>query len=332
VQSVISSNSSSRDQEGAVSLAETALPFEQIYYPLGYPLRLETNWRELLGAAEECWGSFPQMFDATPLRISLAVTSGGGPVRLTPSRYFGREHLLSMVASPDNFLLFDFESGFACGSVTRATAMDYPLLRYRFLIPGAHMLTEQRAMTPLHGALVERGGRGVLLTGDSFAGKSTLAYACARAGWTYVSDDATFVIRGRSDRRAFGNPRLVRLREGARELFPELSSRLTVVRPNGKIAIEVPTRELSIRTAHACDIDHVVFLDRGESRAVNLRPFDPDRALEIFRKHIVFGSTAVRQGQLESLRQLLGAGIWRLEYSGLAGAIQRLEQLAETGA
>ena len=56
--------------------------------------------------------------------------------------------------------------------------------------------------------------------------RALLAYACARAGWTYVSDDGAFLVRGRDDRYAIGDPHSIRFRPDAPELFPELADRL----------------------------------------------------------------------------------------------------------
>ena len=61
---------------------------------------------------------------------------------------------MSIVADPENFMLCDFDRGFAFGWVTQNTAADHPLLRYHFLIAGGATLVEQRAFAPLHGALV----------------------------------------------------------------------------------------------------------------------------------------------------------------------------------
>ena len=131
---------------------------------------------------------------------------------------------MSIIAGPQNFMQCDFDRGFAFGWVTPGTAADHAWLQYQFLTPGGIALAQQRAFAPLHGALVMRQGTGVMFCGDSCAGKSTLAYACARAGWTYVTDDGTFLVRGRDDRYAVGDSQSIRFRTDAPELFPELSN------------------------------------------------------------------------------------------------------------
>lgn len=313
------------------------LPLRRIFFPLGYPLTLETNSHDVIRAAEEGWGAFEHVFVEEPVRVCLGVSDGDSESPLPPSVVRAREHLMSIVADPENFMLCDFDRGFSFGWVTRGTAADHPLLRYQFLTAGGATLAEQRAMAPLHGALVMRNGTGVMLCGDSFAGKSTLAYACARAGWTYVSDDGTFLVRNRDDRYAIGDPYGVRFRADAPELFPELADRLPTVRPNGKIAIEIPTRDLGISIAPGCVVDHVVFLDREQHldrhlsrpEPVSISRYSEDHAREHWAQCAVLGTESVRSAQRSCYERLLRAGLWEMRYSDLDHAVARLERLVD---
>jgi hypothetical protein len=311
--------------------SDVEFTLRRIIYPLGFPVRLETNSAEVLHAAFEGWGQFAQAFDVEPARICLGVSESDTMLSSIRSHFRSREHLMSFTADPENSMVCDFNRRFAFGWVTRRVASDHPLLRYRFLLPAAYMLIEQVALVPLHGALIVRAGCGVLLCGESFAGKSTLAYAACRAGWVYVSDDATFLVRDRDDRYAIGDRHAIRFREGVKHLFPELNGRLARVRPNGKIGIEMFTRELAIETAAGCSIEHVVFLDRCESGPVRLRHYPKDRALEEWESHLSFGTSEVRAAQKRCCQHLLDAGVWELEYADLDDALQRLEQLVDSG-
>jgi len=312
-------------------LASLELGLRQTVYPLGFPMELETNSDEVIAAAREGWGDFAPAFDEPPIRLCLGVTDSDASLLTIKSVFAAREHVASLYADADNFVLCDFRQGFAFGRVTRGVSVDHPLLRYRFLMPAAHMLAEQKALAPLHGALVVKNDVGVMLCGESMAGKSTLAYACARAGWSYVSDDGTFLVRSRSDRYAVGDFSNIRLRQDAIQLFPELSDRLAVVRPNGKIALEIRTRELPISVLPGHSIDHVVFLDRGDSLSPSIRPYPGERALEEWKQYAAFGTQEVREEQLHSQRRLLNAGMWMMHYSRLDDAIATLDRLVQAG-
>ncbi len=312
------------------------LPLRRTFYPLGYPLVLETNSHHVIHAAEEGWGAFERMFNQEPVHVCLGVTEDDSKSPALGPVIRAREHLMSIVAGPNNFMMCDLDRGYAFGWVTRSTAADHPLLRYQFLTAGGATLAQQRAFAPLHGALAVRNETGVMLCGDSFAGKSTLAYACARAGWNYVSDDGAFLVRGRDDRYAIGDPFSIRFRTDAPELFPELAGHLPSVRPNGKIAIEVRTCDLGISTAPGCVVDHVVFLDRDQHLEhhgpASVHRYPEERALEEWAQYAVLGSGDARAAQRRCHERLLHARLWKMQYSDLDDAVARLEHLVDYGA
>jgi hypothetical protein len=312
-------------------LSAFELPLRHTFYPFGFPLALETNSADVIAAAAEGWGAFQQMFDEQPVRLCLGVLEGGGALSVE-TIIRSREHMMSIVGDHENFVVCDFNGGFGFGWVNQSTAADHPMLRYRFLIAGAATLIEQRACAALHGALVVRKGKGVMLAGDSFAGKSTLAYACARTGWTYVSDDALFLVRGRNDRYALGDPYSIRFRPDAPQLFPELADRLVTIRPNGKLAIEVLTRELAVDAAPGCNIDHVVYLNRDKAGPARLRHLSKECVLEDWAQYAVFGTKVVREAQRQSYERVLSAQLLEMQYSDLDDAVARLEQLVDDGA
>jgi hypothetical protein len=197
---------------------------------------------------------------------------------------------------------------------------------------GTGRLMVQRALASWPGALVARGNRGVLLSGDSFAGKSTLAYACARAGWTFVCDDSSELVLARRDRYAVGNPYGFHLREHARCFFPELAEWPTTIRPNGKIGLEVFTRTVPIAIAPGSPVEHVVFLNRQETGPATIRPYSKDQALEQrWQWYGVYGTREMRAAQERCYRRLLEAGVWELRYAHLEDAIVRLERLVDSG-
>ncbi|MGA2879247.1 MAG: hypothetical protein ABSG13_09890 [Bryobacteraceae bacterium] len=313
-------------------LAAFELPLRRTFFPLGCPLVLETNSRNVILAAEEFWGASERMFDRDPVRICLGVSEDASGLVAPAPVIRAREHLMSIVAGPENFMLCDFYRGFAFGWVTRSTAADRALLRYQFLAAGGIALVQQRAFAPLHGALVMRDGAGVMFCGNSLAGKSTLAYACARAGWTYVSDDGTFLVRDRDDRYAIGDSHNIRFRIDAAELFPELADHIPVVRPNGKLAIELCTRDLGIATAQGGVVDHVVFLDRERWGPPSIHDYPDNRALEYWAQYTVLGAGEERAAQRRCLERLLQAGVWKMQYSNLDDAVARLERLIGEGA
>jgi hypothetical protein len=172
-----------------------------------------------------------------------------------------------------------------------------------------------------------REGVGVALCGESFAGKSTLAYACAREGWSFIADDGTFLIRNREGRHAVGNPHSVRFREDAKKLFPELEEFRVAIRQNGEPGMEVRTSELPISIMSGCAIDHLVFLRRSASGAASMNRFAAAEALRWLEQTAFYGAEEVQASQRQTYQRLLGADIWELHYSDLTEARGLLEKL-----
>jgi hypothetical protein len=308
-------------------LSAHELPFRAVFYPLGFPLELATDSREVIEAAQKSWGAFEQAFDVPPVRLEIGMEDGVGNPMPVPPIFRSRGHLMSIISDAQNFVHCDFSGGFAYGWITGRVAAEAGFFRYNFLEPAALTLLGQRYLAPVHAALIAKNGVGVMLCGDSFAGKSTLAYACARAGWTFITDDAVYLIR--EDRRCFGigNPYSIRFRESAKVLFEELSGRAPVIRPNGKVGFEICTQQLAMRTAQGSKIDHVVFLDRYGPETARLFPFPKARALHFWKKFVNHGEEQTQDEQIKTYERLLEARVWALSYSSLDDAILRLNQL-----
>jgi hypothetical protein len=116
-------------------------------------------------------------------------------------------------------------------------------------------------------------------------------------------------------------------------LFPELADRLTTIRPNGKVAIEILTSELAIKTAAGCRVDHVVYLNReGHNGPALLGRLSKERALEDWSKYNVFGTAEVREARRHCHERLSGAQLWEMRYSDLDDAVVRLNRLMDSGA
>ncbi len=308
------------------------LPLKAVFYPLGFAVEISTNCPEVLAAAEDNWKSFDKVYSAPPVQVRIAVIEGQATHCPPPPNCRGQRNLVLFVASPYDFAVCDLTTGFASCWLSAAAVENGAYLRYHFLDATVLLLIEALYLTPIHAACVAFQGRGLLLCGDSGAGKSSLSFACARRGWTFVSDDANFLVRGGKQRVVVGNPYHLHFRESATELFPDLKSHCLTPRINGEIAIELATANIpEILTSPQSRIDFVVFLNRGTSGPASLRPFSRQRALACLEKVICYGEQYVRETQKSSLHDLLGAEVLELRYSDLQSAVDCLEALVRAG-
>lgn len=168
---------------------------------------------------------------------------------------------------------------------------------------------------------------GVLLCGDTGAGKSTLAYACARDGWTYTSDDTSYLINDSAVPRVIGHSHRVRFRPEARTLFPELKGHQVTPRMEGKPSIEVPISELPIvNMADEAEINSVVYLKRYPSAGGKLVRLPEGAATQRMRDEL-YSAGEVRTRHERILERFIAVPGYELHYSELGDAIRRLETL-----
>jgi len=312
--------------------AAASLPLKETFYPLGFALEIETNSEEVLTAVAESWHGFMKLFDTPPFRLRVVVHNGSSsefPPKPVPRI---QEHLASNIADSDNFTISDFAQGVSQIWLTKAALAHRNYFRYFFLESAAMLHISTSYTTPIHAACVEMEGCGVLLCGDSGAGKSTLAFACAQAGWTYITDDASFLLNNRHDRLVVGNCNQARFRPNAQEFFPELAGKNITQRGDiGKPSIELRTSTLhNIATAHISRVNYVVFLNRREVKRQELSPF-PFEAAKYSMLQRLHSLPETRRAQSSAIHALLASGPLELRYTDLDWAMERLGRLAVEG-
>ena len=308
-------------------LYHAEMPLKAVYYPLGFPLELTTNSEDVLGAAEESWGSFAQQFSTPALQLQVGVLDGESTECPAVPTFRAQRNLIVGSAGHDNFCVSDVIQGFSFAWLTGAVTSHRSYLRYHFLEATALSHIANRHAAPIHAACVELDGRGVLLCGESGAGKSSLSFACARAGWTYITDDASFLLNGRNDRQVVGNCHLVRLRPSASELFAGMEDEPLTQRMGGKPSIELVTSALpGIKSSVFSNVDHIVFLNRRDMNIQELVQVSKEEVRRYMHQNM-HGMEELRMSQIASVESLLTAEMHEIRYRDLNWAVDRLTSL-----
>jgi hypothetical protein len=310
----------------------TGFIHQAIYYPLGFPLRVVSNSARILDAAEESWSCFKPMFQSEPLELQIGVKKNRGLDELLPPEPVDSliGNLLVNSADADNFFVVNLAKGRTIGWVTEAAACSQLYLRYFYLEAAALAMISTLRAVPVHGACVLVRNTGILLCGDSGVGKSTLAYAGARSGWTYLSDDASYVLLDSEDSTVVGNCHKIRFRPSATELFPEVEGRPVTPRAFGKPSIEVRMSEWpEICTTPVATVSQIIFLNRTNAQQ-ELVSLSPSEVTPWFMRHVL-PTTSLRTTPEATLSRLLKSTIHELRYCDLTWAIERINQLAEQG-
>lgn len=290
-----------------------------LLHPLGYPVLFESDAAALLEIARESWAPRKRLFDAPPISVRMHMQDGPAPE--APPRYRVSPEGFSLVCDPITRGEFSIPARAACLHVSSAGLDNPELFRHQLLECLVLTALDTVYFVGLHAAcVVPPRGKGILLCGVSGSGKSTLAYACARLGWTFVSDDSH--LAPGADNLVTGNTDALRLREPARNLFPELAGAPSAIAPNGKTCIEIHLAQFRSISA-AASARYCVFLSRRRGPAV-LSPYPETCAVEYFMGYNTrYDGTSARAPLTEFVR----GRTWLLEYESLEDAIRELERL-----
>jgi hypothetical protein len=178
-----------------------------------------------------------------------------------------------------------------------------------------------------HGGLVSSNGRGVFLSGEPGAGKSTLALALCARGFAYGSDD---IVHIGADGAASGIPFAAAAKSTAWELLdpylPHLASLPIYERADAQLTRYVLPERLDREGPRPMDI--VLLLARKAGAEAKLEPLAPLQSLCALLDSGYSRRNALDAATLEALaRNLSRAKSYRLIYDGLSGAIATIESL-----
>lgn len=304
------------------------LPLRARFFARGFPVELATNSPLVLEAAEDSWASFPQHFRDPIVELRVAVDEQDASP-LPPEPVFrAQKSLLAIVAGAGNFAVCDLAHCFSFCWVSASTAARKDYFRYHFLDPMALCILENQRLTSIHAACVALDGRGVLISGESGAGKSCLAFACARQGWTLVDDDGSSLVRGEDANLVLGDPFHLRFRESAVDLFPDLGEWPLSTTRKGELSIEISTAEMpEIETACSANVERVVFLERRARGSAQLFPMRRNEALRRLEADLAMYPEGGHDERRHSLSRLVHLEPCALRYSDLDSAVEKLEAL-----
>jgi hypothetical protein len=240
------------------------LLFDASYPFAGVRLRVRSNARAVIALADGVFGVWRALPDALVRRHGdatldvIVAARTGDPL---PSRLDYRRHgpLFLAAAGPVQYAVRLPEQHAV--AFVPAQALDDAEWFGTHICGAGILAAVQRDRVPVHAAAVVAGDRTFLLVGDSGAGKSTMAYAGAAAGFAVLAEDTVFVDLTARPVRLWGEASRIWLAPDAVDRFPELAGAPLVARANGKRRLAAPLDAApTLTTAGAVSI---VRLERG---------------------------------------------------------------------
>jgi hypothetical protein len=168
---------------------------------LGASFDFESSSPALLRLVDDAYAELPRhhLPGATPrFRVRLQFTNGDRRAATTEPpapHYHGGAGLLAAVMDADNFAALCPDERSALVAISRSALRHSPrLVRYELLEFAVYALAHRGLrLVSLHAACLGHARRGVLLIGESGAGKSVLSLHGALRGLDFLTEDSTFV-------------------------------------------------------------------------------------------------------------------------------------------
>jgi hypothetical protein len=304
-----------------VSLAHDDLPLGARFFVAGSIWDLRSNSEEILRAMRETFdqmGGEQQADLHLQFHVDFAVNNA--PRWSTP-HFRALDHLYYATYGPCDSMLVDQIGRRVIGSFSPAAARDVHHWKQTVLPVLLGIASASIGVTPVHCACVVKDGSGLLLGGESGAGKSTMALSLSRNGFSYLSDDCTYLSRMGTEVRAWGLPTPVKLLPDAVSYFPELVSFDPVLSLNGEWALSVdPTAISNVERCLSCAPRWLVFLERKERKVDSPPIIKPLNSSEAASRLVADLETMPPilfdqyQYQLETIDRLVDRECWVVQH------------------
>lgn len=301
------------------TITEESLPLAARLRLVGRGCLLRTNSEAILRSLER-WEEAAEGMNEPSFELRVLVDPSAKRGNNAVPHFRGLHHLVFGAFGGNDTFLFDLERRRISAVVSSETAQDAAFWNVRLLPTALGLLGATIGVVPLHCACLDRDGKGLLLAGASGTGKSTLAVALSRRGFSVVSDGWTYVGRNGHGLTAHGISAPAKLLPDAVDHFPELRDFKAGRAANGETAFEVDVaRTFRASVRRESSPRWVMFLERVASPGCDIVPVSSDAAGRFFAETLerlpqqLQEATDTRAALVESL---LATECWLARYGG----------------
>jgi hypothetical protein len=229
-------------------------------------------------------------------------------------------HVVTASFGQSNLFVFDILRRTVSARVSGVTAGNSRFWKEKLIPITLGVLGAAVGLVPVHCACLESEGHGLLIAGVSGAGKSTLSVALAEAGFSYVSDDWTYISQHGDGIVAHGTSAPVKLLPDAISHFQDLQRHSLQYSMNGELAYEIDIAEtFGVETKRECEPRWLIFLERMERAGVELMPLSSAEAMSYVNTSVerlpvqLSEAALLRKRTIERVARL---PCWRFRYGG----------------
>lgn len=261
------------------------LPFRTDFVIAGTCCVLATNSFEVLQSAA-AWQQETQRHGAALFEMEVLVDSALDN-RVDQAAFFrGHGHLVFALLPPRGFVTYDLLRRRVHAALSAAAARDRFFWNNLLLPITMGVLGTTVGVVPLHCACLDHNGSGLLVAGVSGAGKSTLSAAMAERGFSFVSDDWTYISKDNSHLIAHGLYSPVKLLPDAVRFFPHLKHFDPRITLNGELAYQIdPSHTAGFTVKRSSYPRRILFLERTSKAGCDFVPCRPDYVRSFFERN-----------------------------------------------
>jgi len=243
---------------------------------------LATNSPEASELAAAWEQKTPQRHAAS-FEMEVFVDSGMDDTTDQGPFFRGQNHLVFAFLPPRGFVAYDLLRRRVHAVLSTAAARDCCFWNNLLLPITIGVLGTTVGVIPLHSACLDYDGNGLLLAGVSGAGKSTLSAAMAEHGFSFVSDDWTYISKHGSLLMAHGLSSPVKLLPDTVKFFPRLRDLAPRTTLNGELAYELdPSCAEGFTVKRTSYPRRILFLERTSQPGCEFVPCRPDDVRTFF--------------------------------------------------
>jgi HprK-related kinase A len=192
--------------------------------------------------------------------------------------------------------------------------------------------TQMNQYLAIHAAVVERGGRAMLLPGEPGAGKSTLCAGLVYRGWRLLSDELALIVPATRELVALARPISLKNESIAvmRRFAPDaVQSEPAIGTIKGTIVLSRPPADSFARVDEPARPGWIVFPSYQAGAPADLRARPKSECFIELAANALNYSTLGAQG-FETLGEIVGrSGCFEFAYGDLEEGVRRLTDLAD---
>jgi hypothetical protein len=299
-----------------IAIDSGALPIRFELQVAGAICRVATN-SHAVGQVLRNWQRHESVCPAGEFSMQVLVTDRACKRQEIP-HFRGLHHLVIASFGGGNVFVFDVARRNVVATVAEEVAGDQ-LFWDRLLLPIAMgVLGAAVGVVPVHCACLAVDGAGLLIAGPSGAGKSTLSVALAQSGFSFLSDDWTYLSQTGGQLTAHGMSTPAKLLPDCERFFPFLAE--YPIRPalNQEMAFELPPRELNTQVELSCRPRWFLFLQRstGECQLDPICPDEARRYVESSLERMPPELAEIAQRRAVIIEEIPRLSCWKLTYGG----------------